>query len=85
MNNHFGDRKYSASLARQKRKHVLNERRFKRNRVNENSFEHNHELNNSSSVSRHHIRQPLSDITYAVVKGGEDVSARRAVGMLNSQ
>ena len=29
MNNHFVDRKYSASLARQKRKHVLDERRFK--------------------------------------------------------
>ena len=75
MNNHFGDGKYSASLARQKRKHVLNERRFKRNRVNETSFEHNHELNSSSSVSRHHIRVPLSDISSVFVNGGGDVSA----------
>ena len=85
MNNHFVDRKYSASLARQKRKHVLDERRFKKNRVNENSTEHNHDLNNSSYVSRHHTRQPLSDISSVFVNGHGDVSARTECVMLNSQ
>ena len=69
MNNHFEDKKYSATLARKKRKHILKDKRCKRNRVNENGFEHNHQLNNSNSVTRNHIKNPLSDITSAIVNG----------------
>src|ERR1044072_609333 len=85
MNNHVGDRKYSASLARQKRKHVLDERRFKKNRVNGNTTEHNHDVSNSSYVRKHHTRKPLSDISSVFVNGHGDVYARTECVMLNSQ
>ena len=85
MNNHIEERKYFAALTRHKRKQILKDKRSKRNRVNENGFEHNHHFSISNYETRNHIRTPLSDITSAVVNKGAHIFARKGVGTVNSQ